>query len=109
MSSPFAEMIQWMTIFSFDFLTIECVIQNSNFEVSVLCWSIVPIVITALNGLAFFLRRRKQNEDISPKSRDQLVQEHTLFFLFLTYLGLPPVSRRLLQALDCVQVNSHFA
>ena len=99
----FDALISLLSIFSFDFLSLECITKNSNQFTSVLLWSIGPILLAALNGvvyvcrLALLKRGRRGAASSVPaagqSAHERLFQQHSYSFLMLTYLVLPPVSR----------------
>jgi len=112
---PFLTMVNALSIFSFDFLSLECVRNDSNHFTSVLLWSITPIVV-ALFGLVVYVARdfaaskasgRPFSEWRGTEEHSRHVREHTYWFLLLTYVVLPPVSRKQFQALDCMAIAGH--
>ena len=108
--SPFSDFLSALSVFSFDFLSIECVSDRANQFVSVLLWSGVPIVLAFFNMVIYAVRRTRtvaiydgsaQNFDLW---KENINQQHMYLFLMLTYLVLPPVSRKQFQMLGCVEV-----
>lgn len=100
----FDALISLLSIFSFDFLSLECITKNSNQFTSVLLWSIGPILLAAFNGVVYvfrlaLLKRGRRGAASSPapaageSGHERLFRQHSYLFLMLTYLVLPPVSR----------------
>jgi hypothetical protein len=75
------------------FLTFECVVEQSDYFFTVYMWSATPALIAALLSLGHFARFRTGNPSALTNQ-----------LLLLGFLALPPVSLKLLQALDCVTV-----
>ena len=108
--SPFSDLLSALSLFSFDFLSLECVSDRANQYVSVLLWSGVPIILAIMN-LVIYGGRRTRIMAVHDRNvinigylRENLAQQHTYFFLMLTYLVLPPVSRKQFQLLSCIDV-----
>jgi hypothetical protein len=97
--SPFDSVLSGLSVFSFEFISLECVVDDSNHMLSVLAWSAVPLILLSLNLLAFVVRLATKM-----RTKEVLIQQHVYIFLMLSYLVLPPVSRKQFQALDCVEV-----
>jgi hypothetical protein len=91
--SPFTEMMSALSIFSFDFLSLECLFKNSNHLLSVYLWSATPVAIAVLLVVAHFIQRGSGG---AAKLANRL--------LLLGFLALPPVALKLFQALDCVEI-----
>jgi hypothetical protein len=94
--SPFKETLSLFTLFSFDFLALECIFTNLNHFTSVYLWSAVPVVL-AVGVVSVHLIRANTDGRTSTSTV-------TYQLLLLGYLVLPSVSLKQLQALDCVQV-----
>jgi hypothetical protein len=86
-------MMDVLSIFSFDFLSLECLFKNSNHFVSVYVWSATPIAVAFLLVAVHIARFKFENQSVLANQ-----------VLLLGFLALPPVSLKLLQALDCVTV-----
>jgi hypothetical protein len=95
--SPFKEMLSLLSFFSFDFLSLECIFEDSNHFTSVYLWSLTPIALALLLVAAHAVSSRFPG---STATRAVLVNR----LLLLGYLVLPSVSLKQLQALDCVEV-----
>jgi hypothetical protein len=93
--SPFSGMMSAFSVFSFDFLSLECLFNQSNHFVSVYLWSVTPIAVAVGLVATYALRFKRTNAQ-----RAALTNR----VLLLGFLALPPVSLKLLQALDCVTV-----
>ena len=99
----FDALVGILSVFSFDFLSLECITESSNHFTTVLLWSIAPILLAACNGvvcvgrLAHLKRGQRKgggrDESDGTSSRERLLRQHSYIFLMLTYLVLPPVSR----------------
>ena len=108
--SPFSDLISIMSLFSFDFLSLECVNDGTDEFVTVILWSCIPIVLAMLNFVFYALRWTSMKSKLGWRSlkfdqfTTELNRQHMYFFLMLTYLVLPPVSRRQFQILTCIEV-----
>ena len=111
----FDALMSLLSIFSFDFLSLECITESSNHFTSVLLWSITPILMGAVNALAFVGRKAmlkpqrrgvQLNDSGGPNEHDLLFRQHSYLMIMLTYLVLPPVSRTQFQSLDCITISS---
>jgi len=98
--SPFKEMMSALSIFSFDFLSLDCFFENSDHFLSVYIWSAAPVVLVGVLVLIHYIGVTYSSVSGSEASQSTL----TYRLLLLGYLVLPPVSLKLLQALDCVTV-----
>jgi hypothetical protein len=95
--SPFPELMSLLSVFSFDFLSLECLFKKSNHFSSVYIWSATPVAVAAVLVMTHTLGRNVP--------RDVLTNR----LLLLGFLALPPVSLKLLQALDCVAIaDKHY-
>jgi hypothetical protein len=98
---PFSGMLGLMSIFSLDFLAIECVNENENsYFITTYLWCTFPIFLALMIVLIGVMR-------FVLKAEEQFIvfQQHMWLLLFLSYLVLPSVSSKQLQALDCVPLN----
>lgn len=115
-----------LSVFSFDFLSPQCFSSTSSYFTVTYLWSIVPIVLIILNGVAylfraFFLAAKKtltrsssletnendRGDAVSKGSKNEhssLLRQHAGFFLLFTFCVLPVVSRKQFQAYDCMPV-----
>jgi hypothetical protein len=112
-----------LSFLSFDFLTLKCF--EANYLLSVILWSIFPIVICLINFILYSFRLSKLQAasiwqsfggDKSDPTlsaamrrfkRDRsliLLRQHMSFFILWSYLVVPPVARKQLEAMDCVEV-----
>jgi len=106
-------MMQLSSLFSLDFLSLECLSERSNHFTSVLIWSATPLCMVAANAAVFYVRAMRAKmltfagDLISAQARiDELKATHFKYFLLLSYVVLPPVSLKQFQALDCQQINN---
>jgi hypothetical protein len=99
--SPFKEMMSALSIFSFDFLSLECFFAKPDHFLSVYIWSAVPFILVALLVLNHYI-----GVHYSSVFGSVIPTTSTLTYrlLLLGYLVLPPVSLKLLQSLDCVTI-----
>jgi hypothetical protein len=97
--SPFKEMMSVFSVFSFDFLSLECFFTNSNQFLSVYLWSATPLLLAVVLVVAHVTRLNRRS-DVDALSWSSLANQ----ILLLGYLVLPPVSLKQLQALDCVVI-----
>ena len=119
---PFSALIDIMSIFSFEFLSMDCLFKESNHFTSVQLWSVTPLMLAAAIFLAFYgrllwaLRPSPAKKSQSPPQdqgeqvvdaaavRHQISTEHIFLGLLLTYLVVPPVLQVLFQSLDCFEL-----
>jgi len=99
--SPFKEMLNVLSIFSLDFLSLDCLFENSDHLLSVYVWSAVPIILAALIVLVHVAEGAFSWKVGNPCPKTATL---TYRLLLLCYLVLPPVTFKQLQALDCVTV-----
>mmetsp|Transcript_31113 Transcript_31113/g.40023 ORF Transcript_31113/g.40023 Transcript_31113/m.40023 type:complete len:405 (-) Transcript_31113:1385-2599(-) len=113
--SPFSNMLGFMSVFSFDFLSLECLYTKGNVYLrTAYVWCIVPIVIASLIilvGIGRIMTHCSLNyhlRDIGGTMTNQqdIINQHTWMLLFLSYVVLPPVSNKQLQIFDCLSLNS---
>ena len=136
--APFSNLIDFLSLFSFDFLSLECMWKDSDHFTSVLLWSIIPIILAAVNLLVCACRRvlllmprrdlaasttyssswgvkfatllldelKGQSGVLPSDERGKvLTRQHTFWLLMLSYLVLPPTTRKQFQSLDCEAVT----
>jgi hypothetical protein len=96
--SPFTKMLSLLSVFSFDFLSLECIFENSNHFTSVYLWSLTSITVAVLLTLNHLVRSRL------PGGSTTSTADLTYQLLLLGYMVLPSVSLKQLQAIDCVEV-----
>jgi serine/threonine protein kinase len=107
---PYSWFLRSLSWVSFDFLSFECAFKRSNsLFYTVYAWSALPLLVILLNGAVYRCRLWWSRGAIGASSGDnqfgqQLEQQHAYIAVLITYLVLPPVSRRQFQALDCVTV-----
>jgi len=107
-SSPFSDMYQYLSIFSFDFLSIECFTSHSRYYKSVYLWSLLPIFICFVVILVFVLRYFiLRHYDLFEYNKTTIMNQHIWFVLVLTYVILPATSMKQLQSLNCIEVNQN--
>jgi hypothetical protein len=93
--APFTTMMGGLSVFSLDFLSLECAFQKSDMFVSVYLWSAAPVVVAVLLGAVHALRRRWSS---SSSSHADLDRQHAYLYLLLSFLVVPVVTRKQLQA-----------
>ena len=104
----FTRLLSVFSFFSFDFLSIECVQRESNQFTKVLWWALGPIVLSFLNLFALLARMAKTKllpPAIASEKRSALKATHGTYWLVFSYLVVPPVSLKLFQSLDCVELS----
>ena len=108
---PFSGMAAWLSIFSFDFLSLECFTGKTDHYQSVLIYTVAPfIMLFAIFG-TWGLRRSilyLSDSVIEHELADRLRTEHIYYALIVTYLVLPPVTLRQFQALDCTEYSGEY-
>ena len=103
---PFPSLQRLLSVFSFDFIRMDC-FAGSDFFYNVVLWAVIPMALSLLN-LAVLLVRRRCVGDFSKDwaaRRQALSRSHFYYWLLFSYLVLPPVMLKLLQALDCTLVG----
>jgi hypothetical protein len=111
--TPFSAMLQSLTIFSMEFLALECLNTSSNmnvYYVTVILWCVLPIC-AALVIIVIGLIRRAKSSVLGSRESGLVVKmiydQHIWFLLLLSYLVLPPVSNKQLQAFDCITISTN--
>ena len=118
--SPFSNMLGFLTIFSLDFLALECLDRNGNaYFVTVYLWCIIPILLGFMILLIGIIRilisssfnslienNNENNNEKEEERRERIINQHIWLCLFLSYLVLPPVSSKQLQSFDCISLES---
>jgi serine/threonine protein kinase len=94
---PFSTLLQLFSLLSFDFLQSRCLQLDTTVYSDVYFYALVPILFAGASlavffGKCFFAGRIPRRSEESA---------YSFAILVMTYLVLPPVSRVLLQALDC--------
>jgi len=97
--SIYSGFVDVLSAVSLDFLSLDC-IEGTDYFSSVYAWCFVPIALAVLNFAVFAARVSTS----SSSTRQGLESSHTYAFLILSYMVLPPVSRKLFQSLDCISV-----
>jgi len=77
--SPFDKVLNGLSFFSFDFISVDCAVENSNHLVSVLAWSAVPLIVMALNTIVYVVRRIIA----SAQMKEELIRQHTWAFIMV--------------------------
>jgi hypothetical protein len=105
--SPFAELLGLFSIFSLDFLALECMnddVQQRYFTTVVL-WCALPILMLLVIVAVGYLRV-KHNEKDESFDRTSVVNQHVSLALLLTYVVLPPVANKQLQGgVPCIPLS----
>jgi hypothetical protein len=99
--APFKQMLSLLSVVSFDFLSLECLFEESNHFTSVYLWSLTPIALALVLVFVHFVRARRRGSTVT-------TADLTYQLLLLGYLVLPSVSLKQLQAIDCVEVADKF-
>jgi hypothetical protein len=55
--SPFLDMTRFLSLFSFDFLSLECMFEKSDHFLSVYVWSVAPLCVAMVLLIVYALRR----------------------------------------------------
>jgi len=93
--STFLWCLNNIPLLTFDVLSFECYFEHSSYFYSVYIISLLPIVILAIIGFVA-VARHSIAPSVNANARDSFAA------LFLSSLMLPPVSRKLLNSLNCV-------
>ena len=101
---PFSTMLGLLNVFSFDFISVECFQDaGDRYFNTVYLYSIAPLVVAfmvmAVGGMRVCASVVKGG---SISDANHIKSQHLWVFLFLTYIVLPPVAMKQLQALDCI-------
>jgi hypothetical protein len=106
---PFGKVLAYMSFFSLDFLSIECFANadaEQRYYQTVILYSVAPLLgalaIVASCGLRLCLTA-VLNPRAGVKGANAIKSQHLWLFLLLTYVVLPPVAMKQLQALDCLE------
>jgi len=98
---PFTNMLGVMSVFSFDFLSLKCLIKAENsYFTTLYLWCILPIIMSILILVLGWFRSRW-----TETNRAKIMNDHIWCFLLWTYIVLPSVSSQQLQTFDCVPMN----
>ena len=98
---PFSSFMGLLSLFSFDFLSVPCVFGEPNVFFSVAVWALVPLVLFLANLVVFLARRKVVSDEDGARA---LFSRHSFYALVLSFSVLPPVTLKLLQMLDCLEV-----
>jgi len=107
--SPFSNMLGMLSIFSFDFLALECFNRDDDaYYITVYLWCTLPLIAALLIILGGLFRIGVQSYILSSSQtcKEDIVNQHFWLLLFLSYLVLPPVSNKQLQIFDCTTLAS---
>jgi len=100
--SPFKDMLNVLSIFSFDFLSLECLFENSDHYLTVFVWSAAPVFLAAFLVLVHVAGGAFTK--LTAGTAGSKTATLTFRLLLLCYLVLPSVTLKQFQALDCVTV-----
>jgi hypothetical protein len=106
-------MLGLLSVFSFDFLALECLDNGGNsYFLTVYLWCVLPIafafIIVFTGMVRVMMSKSFKRETVNERTNQTAVKnQHIWLLLFLTYLVLPPVSNKQLQVFDCVTVNDN--
>jgi hypothetical protein len=105
-------MLGVLSIFSLDFLALECLNLQGSWNVyytTVILWCLLPLVI-AIGVILIGVFRCTKAAILSKTEREYYINsvkdQHVWMLLFLSYIVLPPVSNKQLQAFDCISLQS---
>jgi hypothetical protein len=103
-------MLGALSIFSLDFLALECLNLQGSWNVyytTVITWCLLPLVIAIGVILIGVFRCTKLVLVTDYKAAaSRIVNQHVWVLLFLSYVVLPPVSNKQLQVFDCIDLES---
>jgi len=103
-------MLGLLSLFSLDFLALECLNEGADaYYNTVYLWCVLPIALSIfiiLVGIGRYYLEKSASIVIRRANRTQIVNDHFYLFLILTYLVLPPVSSKQLQIFDCISLDS---
>jgi hypothetical protein len=107
---PFKNMLEILSFFSFDFISLDCIISNSDYFTTVYVWSLIPFIIAFLiiciyyGNIAWLRYQQEEYLDRAEKLRVQF----SYYLLLLTYIVLPTVSLKQFQGLDCFELAGRY-
>jgi hypothetical protein len=78
---PFRGLLSALSVFSLDFLAVECLMPDANHPAVVTAWALAPMAAAALNGAVFVLRRSLLPRGANKK---HITRQHTGLWLLLT-------------------------
>ena len=104
---PFASMLGFMSVFSLDFISLECYQRSADrYFNTVYAYSIGPLVVSVailvLGGVRLLLVASAHG---GVEAANKVKSQHLWMFLFLTYIVLPPVAMKQLQSLNCYEYD----
>lgn len=94
---PFQGMMDALSFFSFGFLSLDCLFEDSDHETSVYLWSSVPLAIALVLVTAHLVQSVDRESGAAAASSKTSTLTYRL--LFLGYLVLPVVALKQLQVL----------
>ena len=104
---PYPSLLRLLSMFSFDFIPMDC-LASSNFYAKVALWATIPMALSLVNLAVLGCRRRctawDNDANTQSKKLQAMSRNHFNYWLLFSYLVLPPVMLKLLQALDCAEV-----
>jgi len=107
--SPFKEMLSALSFFSFDFISLDCIVGNSDYFVTVYIWSVLPFLVALCIFVCYCINvavviyqsdDTESDEDFNVRV-NELKVKFAYYVLLLTYIVLPTVSLKQFQGLDC--------
>jgi hypothetical protein len=102
-----------LSVFSFDFLSLECLNDDKEgvYYMTVYLWCLIPLIMVAVIIIVGVARSAKQVSIPNAVERQaqlkRIKDQHVWMVLFLSYLVLPAVSSKQLQAFDCISLKSN--
>lgn len=93
-----------MSVFSFDFISLDCYNQGANsYYLTVYLWCVLPIAVAILIFVLALPRMAVAGGGVHGRKR--VLNQHVSMFLLLTFMVLPPVSNKQLKIFDCIPLN----
>jgi len=103
---PFSGMLNSLLFLSFDFLTLECL--NATYFTGIYIWCILPFALFFSIIMVGFLKQTVLKSLLFPLVDGYtILNDHIWLILLLSYVVLPPVSNKQLQAFDCVSISGN--
>jgi hypothetical protein len=106
---PFSNMFEFLSVFSFDFLSLDCfsTYEEDRFYMVVYYWSFIPMLIAFFLFWSYYFRRFLLSKyPYFESNTHKIYNQHAWCVLLLTYVVLPATSMRQLQSFDCVDINN---
>jgi hypothetical protein len=101
--SPFSDLLNFMSIFSFDVSTLDCSsLAGNRVYNAVYAYSITPIIIASFIAITGAVRAYLL---LPVTRRAEVYAQHSYALLLLSYVVVPPVTTKQFRSLNCFELN----